>query len=280
MNVAAILFGIGAAICFALSSALEQHAAKQERPTRTLDPRLLTRLLRRPMWLFGSVPDVAGTVLQALALRAGPLALVEPLLMSGLFMAIPLEAALERRRPHKRDLLVVAVGAVGLTAFLIAADPKAGVSSPSLTAWLAVVIVVGALVGICLALAWRVRGARRGTLLGIATGLLYALAAGLLKDVATKVTVDPLSLFADWHLYALLVVGISAFILNQNALQAGPIAAPLTAITLLDPFGGVIIGVVAFKEQLSFDGIRLPIEIVAVVVMVIGIWLTTTTRSK
>lgn len=92
MIAAAVVAALGAAAAFAVGSALEQRAAKQERAARPLDPRLLFRLMRQPMWLLGWVPEAAGTGLQALALHYGPLVLVEPLLVSGLFLAIPLAA--------------------------------------------------------------------------------------------------------------------------------------------------------------------------------------------
>lgn len=280
MSILAILLGIGSAAGFAIGSVLEQHAAKRERPTRTMDPRLLLRLLTRPMWLLGWVPDAIGTGLQAFALRYGPLALVEPLLVSGLFMAIPLEAALERRRPHRRDILVVVLGVVGLTAFLAAAYPQAGVPVPTPLAWLGVGIAAGVLVLICLAVAWRTSGAARGIMLGIATGLLYGVAAALLKAITTRLDGNLLAVFADWHLYALMVVGLAAIALNQNAFQGGPIAAPLTTIALVDPLSSVFIGITAFQERLSVDGPRLAIQLVAVAMMVSGIWLARRTRSE
>lgn len=259
---------------------MEQHAAKQERPTKTLDPRLLVRLVRRPLWLFGWLPDAAGTGLQALALRFGPLALVQPILVSGLFMAIPLEAAFERRRPHRRDLAVVAIGVVGLTAFLTAADPRAGVPQPSTLAWLGVALGFGPVFAACLAIAWRANDATRGIFLGIATGLLYALAAALLKTLTATLAKEPLSVFTNWHLYALVLVGFGGLMLNQNAFQGGPLAAPLTAITLVDPVATVVIAVTAFHEKLSINGPRIVIEVAAIVAMVVGIWLASTTRSS
>ena len=276
----AVLLGLGSAAFFALSSALEQHAAKREKPTRTLDPRLLLRLLRRPMWLFGWIPEAGGTILQAIALNFGALALVEPLLLSGVFMAIPLEAALERRRPHLRDVLVVVLGVAGLTGFLIAADPRAGVTEPRTSAWITVAIGVAVVFAASLVVAWRVRAAARGVALGIATGSLYGFAASLVKSLTAIVAEHPLSVFGHWQLYALVVVGSAALTLNQNAFQGGPIAAPLTAIALVDPVAGVIIGMVAFHERLSTDGIRVAVEVIAVLVMSVGIWLASTTRSR
>jgi drug/metabolite transporter (DMT)-like permease len=278
--IAAVLLGLGSAVFFAIGSAVEQHAAKQEKPTRTLDPRLLFRLLHRPLWLFGWVPDAGGTVLQAAALNFGALALVEPLLLAGVFMAVPLEAALERRRPHRRDLVAVAFGVVGLAAFLFAADPRAGVDDPSTGAWLGAGAAIGAVVAVCLVIGWRVKGAAQGVALGIATGALYGGAASLLKTLTVFFADHPLSVFGHWQLYALVVVGAAALTLNQNAFQDGPIAAPLTTIALIDPLVGVLIGVIAFHERLSMGALRIVVEVAAVVVMTVCIVLAATTRSR
>ncbi|AVT36061.1 DMT family transporter [Plantactinospora sp. BB1] len=276
MTTPAVVLALGAAACFALGAALQQRAARREPQHATADPRLLIRLLRRRSWLLAKVPDLAGTVLQALALRFGPLTLIQPLLISGMFLAIPLEAALDHRRPHPRDVTAVAACVLGLTVFLVAARPRAGVAQPSLMGWLGVALIGGALVVICLLLAHRATGAARGTLLGIASGLLYAGTASLLKTVAERVTHDPLSTLADWHLYALAVVGFASVALNQNAFQNGPLAAPLTAITLVDPVASVVIGVTAFHETLSFGGLRLLVEVPAILAMGFGIWLAST----
>lgn len=276
----AVVLGLASAAFFALGSTLEQQAAKQERQTRTLDPRLLLHLLRRPLWLFGWVPDAAGTVLQAVALSVGALALVEPLLLSGVFMAIPLEAAIERRRPHRRDALVVVLGVIGLVGFLLVANPRPGVAEPAVSDWLAVALGVGAVFAACLTIAWRVRDAARGVALGVATGVLYGFAAALVKSLTSIFADHALGVFAHWELYALVVVGVAALALNQNAFQGGPIAAPLTAIALLDPVAGVLIGVFAFDEKLSLAGPRIALQVAAGLVMAVGIWLASTTRSR
>jgi hypothetical protein len=279
MNVAAVVAGLAAAAAFALSSALEQRAAKQEKQARPLDPRLLVRLLHRPTWRVAWLPEAAGTGLQALALGLGALALVEPLLISGLFLAIPLEAALQRRGVHARDFAVVAAGAAGLTAFLVAAQPGAGRPEPSLAGWLGVAAWTGPVLVVCLVIAARVKDAARGAVLGIASGLLYGVAASLLKSLTAKLSTDPLTVFTTGQLYALVVVGLGALVLNQDAFQCGRLAIPLTAITLLDPLTSVIIGVTALHERLLTGGPRLAIEIAAVLTMGGCIWLASTARE-
>ena len=278
MTVFVIFLALGAATCYALSSALEQRAAKQERPYRSFDPRLLIRLVRRPLWLAGWAPDVGGTVLQAIALHWGALALVEPLLVSNLLLAIPLEAALNHHRPHRRDFVAVLLSVAGLAGFLIAADPRLGVSNPSPSRWIAVAAGAVVVVLVCLLLARTSSGSRRGTLLGIATGSLYALAAALLKSIAGQLADHPLQVFMNWQLYALLLVGSCAMVLNQNAFQAGALAAPLSALTLLDPLGSVVIGVTAFQERINTSWPHIVIEVVAILAMSRGIWMASQTH--
>jgi hypothetical protein len=279
MNPVAVVAGLGAAVAFALSSVLEQYAAKQEKPAAPLDPRLLVRLLHRPAWLLGWIPDATGTGLQALALRFGPLALVEPLLISGLFLAIPLEAALNRRRVHARDFAVVTLGAAGLVAFLAAARPQPGLAEPSRAGWLSVAAWAGPVLVACLVIASRVRYALRGAVLGIAAGVLYGVAASLLKTLTAKLSTDPLSVPTTGQFYALIVVGLGGVVLNQDAFQCGRLAVALTAITLLDPLTSVVIGVTAFHEKISTGGPLLAIELVAVLAMAAGIWLASASRA-
>jgi drug/metabolite transporter (DMT)-like permease len=272
----AVLLALCSATCFALGAALQQRAARREPPHHTFDPRLFIRLLRSRGWLLAKIPDFTGTVLQAVALRFGPLTLVQPLLISGMFLAIPLEAALDHRRPHPRDVTAVTCCVVGLAAFLIVARPQPGVPEPSGLAWLAVGVGASLLVAVCLALAHRTTSALRGTLLGVATGVLYAGVAVLLKAFTGRLFSDPLAALTDWHLYALILVGIGGVALNQNAFQNGPLAAPLTAITLVDPVTSVVIGVTAFHERLSIGGLRLVVEVPAMLAMISGIWLAST----
>jgi drug/metabolite transporter (DMT)-like permease len=269
----AVAAALAAALCFALSTAMHQRAAKQQPPGRTLDPRLLLRLLRTRLWRLGWIPDVTATVAQAVALRFGPLALVQPLLSSGLFMAILIEAAWSRQRLQRRDVAASVIGTAGLVTFLVTVNPRAGVAEPTTTAWWWVAVGVGAVVAICLVAARSTSGATRGALLGVAAGILYGVAAALLKAVATRFHGDLLALVVDPRLAALVLVALVAVQLNQNAFQSGRLAAPLTALTLAEPVTGIIIGITAFREVLSLTGARIPLVVLSAAAITAGVWL-------
>ncbi len=274
MSVLAVPVALASATCFACASALQHRAASQEPLHQVLDPRLLFRLTRRPLWLAGGIADVAGLGLQTLALDLGALTVVQVVLVSGLFLAVPLEAAFERRRPRRRDLAVVTLATVGLAVFLLTATPGDGVSEPSNLAWLLTVASVGPAIAATLGLALRASALRRATYLGLATGLTYGMTAGLLKACAERLSTDPSGLLTGWQLYALVGIGAAGFILNQNAFQ-DRLAAPLVAITLADPALSMIIGIVVFHERVAADGPRVIVLALAAAAVTVGTGLAT-----
>jgi hypothetical protein len=278
VNLPAILLGLGSAVLFAIGWAMEQSSTKQEKPTRTLDPRLVLHLLRRPRWVLGWVPVAGGFILQALALRIGPLALIQPLLLAGVFLAVPLAAAFNRQRPQRQDFVVVAFGVVGLSAFLAATDPQPGVREARTVVWLPVIVTVAVLFAVCLGLAWRLTDASRGIVLGVGTGLLYGFDVSLLKTVTAQFGGGLVVVFTNWHVYALMFGGLVALVLNQNAFQNGRIAAPLTTIALVDPIVSVVIGVTVYQETLYLDGIRLPVVVLAAALIISALWLARRAR--
>ncbi len=276
---AAVACAVAAAACYALAATLQHRAAGRVPKGRVLDPRLLVRLVQRPLWIAGGASDLAGAGLHGAALTLGPLALVQPLLVSGLILAVPLEAALDRRRPGGRDLTGVILSATGLATFIIVADPHAGQIAPADADLLGVVIGVGTFMTILVAVAQRGRGAARATLLGVAAGAGYALAATLAKACLDRLVTDGLVVLLDWRLYTLAAVGLGSVVLNQNAFQAGRLAGPLTGIVLTDPLASVVIAVLAYEEQIAGGTADLLLESLAVGVMACGVWLVSSSRS-
>ena len=188
-----IFYALAGAFSFALSAALHQRAAAQQPRFAALDPRLLLRLFRNRLWLSGWIQDTAGVVFQVLALRSGALAVVQPIMASGLFMAVLIEAVIAGQRVARRDLLAVAVGVVGLTAFLLLADVRARRDPPCRRrpGRCAIELRGGGQVP-----GRRVLAARRGSgrarrspcgarcCGGLASGVAYSFAAALVKDLA------------------------------------------------------------------------------------------------
>ncbi|HEV7210037.1 MAG TPA: DMT family transporter [Mycobacteriales bacterium] len=240
---------LGGAAAAALSTVLQHRSAGQAPAGKGLRLGLLARLVRRPMWLAGLVAAGFGLALNAFALSRGGLAVVQPLLLTGLLFALPLSLALERRRPQLTEWGWAVLLVAGLAGFLIVARPSTGYV-PSDTDALGTVIAAGGTAALgALALARRYPG-HRAPLIGVAGGVAYGMTAALIKQVVELVgglTAVPLR----WPTYALVVVGATAIVLSQTAYQAGPIASSLPHLTMAELITGISLGVLVFHENLT-----------------------------
>lgn len=88
-----VILALLSAMAFATASVLQQRAARDVPESLAMRPGLLWRLVRSPMWLAGTVADLSGFGLQALALGLGSLIVVQPVLCTGLLFALPIGAA-------------------------------------------------------------------------------------------------------------------------------------------------------------------------------------------
>ena len=184
----ATLAALFAAALFAVSAALQHRSAGLVTEADSLRTARLggfiSGTLRHPMWIVGSAAGIAGFALHALALRDGPLTLVQPLLVSSAVFALALRQLLERRRPRRSELRWAFGLVVGLVLFLTIATPADGVTKP---ADALPTLVIGTLIGFGLlgffVAGRRATGSAAAALLGTATGLSFAAKAGLLKQV-------------------------------------------------------------------------------------------------
>lgn len=269
-----MIIAVGAALCsaflFALCSVLQHRAAGQVPVRGAFSPRLMLDLVRHPVWLLGSVADTAGFGMQALALGFGPVAVVQPLLVTGLLFAVVIGAVLAHRRPQGSEFLGAALCVAGLAAFLFVAQPAEGDSTLSWRHALWPGLVGIALAAICVVLAAAVPVPARGVLLAAATGTLFGLSAALVKICDAQLP-DVLVLVTSWPLYALIVIGAGAYMLSQNTFQAGSLAAPLATLTVIDSLVSIAVGAAVLHESLTLTGNGPVIEVLALAAMVAGV---------
>jgi drug/metabolite transporter (DMT)-like permease len=245
---AAIVAALSAAALFAVATAFQHRSAGLV----TVAGRrggFVSRTLRHPLWIVGSVANLAGLSLHALALRDGPLTLVQPLLVIGVIFTLPLRQVLEHRRPRRAEIGWAAALTLGLALFLILATPANGLvqgADPAPTMFCAAAI--GLAVAGCLVADRRTAAATGALLLGMAAGLLFAFAAALLKETTDVLSHGTAALFTTWPCYAFVAVGGAGLLLSQYAYRAGPLSASLPAITAVNPIVSVIIGVAIFDE--------------------------------
>jgi drug/metabolite transporter (DMT)-like permease len=266
-----IALALAAALFFALGTVLQSQVASQASEDDAHSAGFLVQLARKPRWLAGIAANGLGFVAQAWALAIGRLVVVQPLLATSVVFALPLGAVWAGRRISARDLVAALAVAAGLGAFLVIADPSGGVEDANAIEWIVSFAVCG---GLSLALVLGARGrspARRAALLGTAAGILFGLTAGLTKATVEQLDDGVLTIFENWQLYALLVVGWISLTLGQRSLQTGALAPAMATQMSLDPITSVVLGTLAFEETIHETALTAVLALAAFAVMIAGL---------
>ncbi|OLT19483.1 hypothetical protein BJF78_10530 [Pseudonocardia sp. CNS-139] len=267
---------------FGLASAAQQRATHEVELAPTLSPRLLVDLTKRPMWLLGLAATIVALLLQLVALAYGPLAVVQPLLVTGVAFAAGFTALMSHRRPDLLTILGALCCAAGLSIFLLLARPVA--SQPhadvDLASGLPLVIGLAAVVVGCLIYAGSVKHPSRVLALALTTGVLYGVTAGLMKVITGQLRVGWDEPFRHPVLYVVCIIGPLGFLLSQNTFQQGRLVSPAVAvITSADPIVAVLVGVGWLGERIDTSPAQLGGAAVGAAVVVAGIALITARGS-
>jgi len=271
-GLAGALLALAASVFYALTSVLQQSAASTVPHERSMRPGLLLELLRRPRWLLGNLAELAAFALHFLALQHGSLLLVQTVLVTGLLFALPVSAALVHERLRKTDWLWTVVLVIALSVFLAVARPTVGRDEASGAVWAWVLAVGAGVITLLLVRAPRRPGSIRATYLGTACGVLFGINAALTKAVGHLMTQGVAHALTSWEPYVLVGLAGFGFLLAQSAFQAGPLAASLPMLTIVDPVVAAAIGVLAFGEEIASNATALIAEASAVAAMVVGVF--------
>jgi hypothetical protein len=263
------LLAVLAACANATSSVLQRKANQKVPQKENLSWKLIRSLLHQPVWFGGILAITVGFVLQASALGAGELAVVEPILVIELPLTLILAArVLGSSAMGKREwgsTLAMTVGLAGLLYFL---DPSAGRSDQvHLYVWLIGIAANLALVAVLVA--WGRKGpaghsssagskgrasskgssSHQAAVFGVAGGSAFGLTAALMKGMTTHFSHGFGAIFTSWQLYAMVATGGLGMFLVQSALNAGRLIAAQPGLTLSDPIISILWGVLAFHER-------------------------------
>jgi drug/metabolite transporter (DMT)-like permease len=252
--VTAVALALLSAFSFATSTVVQHRAATETtvEPGRWAPVRLFLQLIRTPAWLAGQGAALTGFILHGLALRTGPVVLVQPLLSSGLVLTLALGALVDRRHPGRplpapRQWLAAGVVVVGLILFLATAHPRHGHARGSLVV---LCLAVGSALLLALAALWWNHDRRRphrALGLGVAAGCGFGITGVLLKQVVRHA---PTSWTALGPLLAMLVVGAVSIVCAQTAYHAGALIESLPVLTVLEPVVAVTVASRAYGEHL------------------------------
>lgn len=264
-------YALAAAVCVAIGSAL-QHQAVATEPGYRGGVRLLWQLARRRRWVTGMLIASGGALLHAAALRTGALAVVQPVLVLSVALALPVRALLERARPSAGQVVAAAALAGGVALFVTAVSPAAGQPVPD-GGWAALLIAAGVVIaGVTSVIGARAGDGRvAGFALGLGAGTLYGLAGGVLKATVHAVLAGPLTALAGWPPWVLAGLGIWALLLHQRAYTHAPLRVSLPVLSVVNPLAGMTFGMLVFGETPATGPLALPGAAAGLAVIVVSV---------
>jgi drug/metabolite transporter (DMT)-like permease len=265
-----IVLALVAAFFFALGLVLQEKAASAQ-PAESVARGFLVRLAHEPIWLLGLLAQGIGFVAQAIALGIGRMVLVQPLLVATIVFALPLGRLIEKRPIKRSELIGAALVTGALAALLVVSKPSEGKDDASLLSW---ALIGGAAVGVAVVLFTLARGRSstvRAGLLGTAGGILFGLAAALTKATVSLFDDGVAAVLWDWHVYALVIVSVAAFWLEQAALQTGALAAAVATTMAFDPLSSLLFGIGLFDEALHESALGYTVSLLLLAAALLGL---------
>jgi len=260
-----------AALANALSAIFQRLGVQSAPDDTVMSIRLIRHAFSNAIWFLGLAMIAVGFLLQAGALHYGQLSSVQPLVTTELLFLVLILGAWFRYHLGWREWGGSVAAAGGLATFLVVGAPGGGDVIPGRHAWITVFVVIGIASAGCAALGFTGPRWFRAAMFGAAGSVLFALSAALTKQLTTLVSEGWGHVFTNWVPYALVGTGVLGLFLIQSSFQTGPITASQAAITIVDPIVSVVIGSYLFHDHVDRAGWRLPVEVLAILVVVAGV---------
>jgi hypothetical protein len=272
-----IVYALLAALGNALN-VITQHTASVSAPERSRGWRFVVYLAKNPLWLFGWIALAAAFVFQALALHAGQMSVVQPLLVTELVFALILRRLWIRQSIRAVTWWAAIATCVGLAVFLATSEPQGGRAFPTSHAWLS---ASGATIGaaaVLTLLSLRGTPPRRAALLACATAIMWALVATFIKTMTDTLSQFGVAgMFAHWPVYALAASGAATEVLEQATLHVGPLSVSQPFLVIVDPIMSVVLSVWIFDEYFTENALRLTLGSASFVLMCAAVAVLTRT---
>ncbi|MFD3497873.1 DMT family transporter [Streptomyces sp. NPDC058678] len=232
----AVALSLVSAICYATAAVVQERTAANTASVRGA--------LLRSSWWWAVALNATGALLHVVALRYGPLTLVQPLGALSLVVAVPLSSLVTGRRTSVTQWQGMALTLVGLTALLtVTASGNAPEDSLRAGEILVLSLAAAAVLAALIRFASD-RSASGGLALAAASGI----SSGVGSTLAQKLAVEPTLSWSVALVAALTVAfAVAGLLLSQKAYRSG-LGGPLALLTLVNPVTASAIGITLLGE--------------------------------
>ena len=244
-------------------------------------PQLVTlaaTLLSSPRWLTGFGLMLCGLAFQVLALMLAPVTVVQPAIASGVAIVLVLSRLVLREHLGRGEYACIAVMALSVILLAFSAGQTAEVGGRLSTVAMAAVAVPSCLFGLLTAASALRAGSRKhgppvtGVSYGIATGLLYGVAALAIKALSAVlvhshgITGIVTALLSSPYLYVMAGCSAAGLLLFQTALLRCRISIVAPVSNVLGSIYFMVVGTWLFHERLPADPVLLVLRLVGIVI--------------
>jgi drug/metabolite transporter (DMT)-like permease len=266
----AVALALCAALVSAIGSVVRQRSAQEVTDEPVGHWELFRLSLRDTRWWLGGGAAVSNYALQAAALSLGSVMLVTALQVTVLLFALPINARLTQHRVTRWEWIWATLLAIAVAVIVTVGNPVQGQQRASLETWVAVAIVLGPVLVLCVVGARIWSGVVAAVLLAMVAGSSLALFAVLTKGVVEAGHSGIAGLLGAPELYAWLAIALAGMVFQQSSFRAGALTASLPTMTLAKPVVGWILGITLLGETLRVDGTEVFVLVVAMIVMIVA----------
>jgi drug/metabolite transporter (DMT)-like permease len=268
----AVALACCSAFAYALSAALQRRETGRSAggPDHSGVP-FFSSLLRRPWWWGGVTAMVVGALIHVVALSFGSITLVQPIGVSALILALPLDAWLERRRIHRGEWVGAVVLVVGLAGLFGLAEHEPSLARPDtgiVLGAIGAVMVTAALVTLA---SGRAPALPRAVMRAAVSGLCAGATSGLVRTTFRLVQDGRSPWLIAAVLGAVVVLPVASILLLQTAYRDGGLDTGLSTQITLDQAAAVAIGIVVLGERFAMGPQGATLAALSGVVAVVGL---------
>jgi hypothetical protein len=261
----ATAFGSVAGFLYKFRGARAAPQVQLRRPVRST-----IELFRSPIYSLGIAIALGSWFLHVGALALAPISLVQSTIAGGLVLLTVVADRLFGIAVARREWIGVALTAAGLATLALTIDGGArSAHSHYAPGTLAVYLVVVAGAGLALALA-----SRRGTVLAVSAGLLWAASDTSIKALSSHLDALGIGVLAHPLAFVILAASLIGLLISARSLQLGE-AVPVIALTSAAAnVTTIAAGPIVFGEPLPAGRLELAVRLVAFALVVVAAALT------
>ncbi len=231
----------------------------------------IVKASKNKLWQIGAIAESLAAVLELIALYYGSLLVVEPLLMTNLVFLLAIVHFRLKKPVSSREWIGIIAICIGISLFLITANPHGGQARYGLS-WLPTILIVGVLIAFGATITRKLKNTKqRGALGSFTGGLSLGLTAALTRLTMVQFHAGIMVTITHWPLYALIVSAIISVFAVQVGYGSGPLTITQPVLEITSPVISVLLGLFMFGDSINTSPLAILIELASFLLAAIGV---------